>query len=76
MIVPLMAAELFEVRSLGRLLGAILTADGIVEALAPCIVGRKRNVPGTYSGGFLILMAMALLGATAVAALPKRSVQA
>jgi hypothetical protein len=76
MIVPLMAAELFEVRSLGRLLAAILTADGIAEALAPCIVGRLRNVSGTYSGGFLILLEMALLGAAAVAASPKRSVQA
>jgi hypothetical protein len=75
MIVPLMPAELFDVPALGRLLEVILTAVGIAEALAPWIVGRMRNVPGSYSGGFLILMGMALLGATAVAALPKRSVQ-
>jgi hypothetical protein len=76
MIVPLMTAELFDVRLLGRWLGVILTADGIAEAVAPWIVGRMRNVAGTYSGGFLILIGMALLEATAVAALPKRSAQA
>src|SRR5262249_36364390 len=34
MIIPLMAAELFGVKVLGRLMGLILTADGVAEALA------------------------------------------
>jgi sugar phosphate permease len=76
MIVPLMTAELFDVRLLGRLLGVILTADGIAEAVAPWIVGRMRDTTGTYTGGFLILIGMALVGATAVAALPRRSARA
>jgi sugar phosphate permease len=76
MIIPLMTAEIFGVQLLGRLLGVILTADGIAEAVAPWIVGRLRDVTGTYSQGFLLLIGMALLGATAVAALPKRGAQA
>jgi sugar phosphate permease len=76
MIIPLMTAEIFGVQLLGRLLGVILTADGIAEAVAPWIVGRMRDVTGTYSGGFLALIGMALLGAIAVAALPKAAARA
>jgi sugar phosphate permease len=76
MIIPLMTAEIFGVQMLGRLLGVILTADGIAEAVAPWIVGRVRDVTGTYSGGFLALIGMALLGAIAVVALPKGSARA
>jgi sugar phosphate permease len=76
MIIPLMTAEIFGVPLLGRLLGVILTADGIAEAVAPWIVGRMRDVTGTYSGGFLALIGMALLGAIAVVALPKGSARA
>ena len=38
MIIPLMAAELFGVKMLGRLMGIVLTADGIAEATAPMLV--------------------------------------
>ena len=76
MIIPLMTAEIFDVQLLGRLLGVILTADGIAEAVSPWMLGRIRDVTGSYSNGFLILIGMALLGALAAAALPKRGVQA
>jgi sugar phosphate permease len=72
MIIPLMTAEIFGVRVLGRLLGVILTADGVAEAVSPWMVGRLRDVSGTYSRGFLLLIGMALVGAAAIAALPKR----
>jgi MFS family permease len=75
-IIPLMTAEIFDLQLLGRLLGVILTGDGIAEAVSPWIVGRLRDVSGTYSQGFLVLIGMALLGAIAVAALPKGGVQA
>ena len=75
-IIPLMTAEIFEVQLLGRLLGVILTSDGIAEAVSPWMVGRIRDVTGSYSKGFLVLIGMALLGAAAVAALPKRGAQA
>jgi hypothetical protein len=56
----------------GRLLGVILTADGVAEAVSPWMVGRMRDVSGTYSHGFLMLTGMALLGAPAIATLPQR----
>lgn len=72
MIVPLMTAEIFGVQVLGRLMGVILTADGVAEALSPWFLGHMRDATGSYSLGFLTLIGMALLGAGAVAALPKR----
>jgi hypothetical protein len=35
MIVPLMAAGHFGIRVFGRVMGSVLTADGIAEASAP-----------------------------------------
>jgi MFS family permease len=72
MIIPLMAAELFGVKALGRLMGIILTADGIAEALAPMMVGRIRDSSGSYVTGFVMLICLALIGALAVALLPRR----
>jgi MFS family permease len=71
MIIPLMTAELFGVEVLGRLMGVILTASGVAEATSPWMVGHLRDVSGSYSGSFLILIALALVGAIAIAALPK-----
>ena len=72
MIIPLMAAELFGVKVLGRLMGVVLTADGVAEALAPVIVAKTRDNTGSYAIGFSILIALAFVGATAVGLLPKR----
>jgi len=72
MIIPLMTAEIFGTQVLGRLLGVILTADGVAEAVSPWMVGRLRDAGGTYSRGFLTLIAVALVGAAVTAALPKR----
>jgi MFS family permease len=71
MIIPLMAAEIFGVRPLGKLMGVIITADGVAEAVSPWIVGHLRDATGKYHSGFLALIGMALVGAVAVAALPK-----
>ncbi|MGB7467610.1 MAG: MFS transporter [Candidatus Acidiferrum sp.] len=76
MIIPLITAEIFDAKLLGRLLGVILTAGGIAEAVAPWIVGHIRDVTGSYSNGFLFLIAMSLLGAVVVAFLPKQAVRA
>jgi MFS family permease len=75
MIIPLITAEIFDARLLGRLLGIILTAGGIAEAVAPWIVGHIRDVTGSYSNGFLFLIATSLLGAAVVAFLPTRAVR-
>jgi sugar phosphate permease len=72
MVIPLMAAELFGVQVLGRAMGVILTADGVAEAVAPVLVGRLRDVTGSYATGFSVLIAFAVAGAIAVALLPRR----
>jgi sugar phosphate permease len=73
MIIPLMAAELFGLRVLGRLMGVVLTADGVAEALTPMLVATIRDRTGSYSGGFLLLVAFAAAGAVAVSLLPRRA---
>jgi hypothetical protein len=74
MIIPLLAAEIVNLLLLGRLLGVILTAGGIAEAVAPWIV--IRDVTGNYSKAFLFLIAMSLMSSVAAALLPKRAVRA
>jgi hypothetical protein len=70
MILPLMAADIFGVRVLGRLMGVVLTADGVAEALAPMAVAAIRDRTATYSGGFMLLIGLAIAGAIAVSLLP------
>jgi sugar phosphate permease len=72
MIIPLMAAELFGVRVLGRVMGIVLTADGVAEATAPMLVGYLRDRSSSYATGFITLVAAALVGAIAIALLPRR----
>jgi MFS family permease len=72
MIIPLMAAELFGVRVLGRLLGVILTADGVAEATSPMLIGYLRDHAASYRTGFLLLIVIALVGTVAIALLPRR----
>jgi sugar phosphate permease len=70
MIIPLMAAELFGVKIMGRIMGIILTFDGLAEAFSPMMVGWLRDRSGSYSGGFAILMALGIIGIIAVSLLP------
>jgi MFS family permease len=72
MIIPLMAGELFGVKILGRLMGIVLTADGVAEALAPLLVGRMRDQMGEYGVAFAVLLALALIGSVAIVLLPKK----
>ena len=73
MVIPLMAAELFGVQVLGRVMGIVLTADGVGEAVAPWLVGRMRDAAGSYASGFVALIACALVGALAISFLPRTS---
>src|SRR5438094_8006942 len=73
MVIPLMAAELFGVRVLGRAMGVVLTADGVAEAVAPVLVGRMRDVTGSYATGYLAVIGFALAGAVAISFLPRTS---
>ena len=70
MIIPLMAGELFGVHVLGRVMGIILTADGVAEATAPMFVGYLRDSTGSYNDGFYTLIGVAVLGAIAIVLLP------
>jgi len=72
MIIPLMAGELFGVKVLGRVMGIVLTADGVAEATAPMLVGYLRDRSGSYDIGFTLLVAAALVGAIAIALLPRQ----
>jgi len=74
MIIPLMAGELFGVKILGRLMGIVLTADGVAEALAPLLVGKMRDQLGEYGDAFAVLLALALIGSVAIVLLPKKPV--
>ena len=71
MIIPLMTAEIFGVQILGRLMGVLLAAGGIADALSPWWIGHLRDSSGSYRSGCVMLVGMALLGAVAVIALPK-----
>jgi len=70
LIIPLMAGELFGVAVLGRVMGIVLTADGVAEATAPMLVGYLRDRTGSYNTGFILLVAIALVGAAAISLLP------
>ena len=72
MIIPLMAGDLFGVKTLGRVMGIILVADGIAEASMPMLVGALRDSATNYSPGFLVLIGVALIGALIVSFLPKQ----
>ena len=73
MIIPLMAGDLFGIRTLGRVMGIILVADGIAESLMPMLVGRLYDISGNYVIGFTVLICIALSGALFVSFLPKQT---
>jgi sugar phosphate permease len=71
MIIPLMAAELYGVAILGRVMGIVLTADSVSESLVPMLVASMRDRTGSYTSGFLVLVVLAAIGAVATALLPR-----
>jgi sugar phosphate permease len=71
MIIPLMAAELYGVAILGRVMGIVLTADSVSESLLPMYVASLRDTSGSYASGFMVLVVLAGIGAAAVALLPR-----
>ena len=71
MIIPLMAADLYGVAVMGRVMGVVLTADSVAESLVPMLVAGIRDRTGSYTGGVLVLSTLALVGAVAVSVLPR-----
>ncbi len=73
MIIPLMAADLFGVRVMGRVMGIIITFDGFSEAFSPMLVGWLRDHGETYASGFAALIILAVVGTIAVSMLPRKT---
>ena len=74
MIIPFMAAELFGVKVMGRVMGLILTVDGLAEAFGPILAGGIHDRTGSYAMGFTALIIMSVIGTIAVAMLPQSNV--
>jgi MFS family permease len=75
MIIPLMAAELFGVKVMGRVMGIIIAADGLGEAFAPMLAAWFRDISGSYANGFSALIVLAVIGTIAVSLLPSKKIQ-
>jgi MFS family permease len=74
LIIPLMAGDLFGIKTLGRVMGIILVADGIAEATSPMMVASLYNYDTkSYAVGFIVLICIALAGAVTVSFLPKKA---
>jgi sugar phosphate permease len=72
MIIPLMAADLFGVKVLGRVMGIVISADGLGEAFGPMLAAWLRDISGNYVNGFAALIILAFIGTIAISLLPKK----
>ena len=70
MIVPLITAEIFGIETLGRLMGVILAAGAIADAVSPWAIGHVRDITGNYTSSCFALVGIGLLGALTVFGLP------
>ncbi|HTL03832.1 MAG TPA: MFS transporter [Vicinamibacterales bacterium] len=69
MLIPLMAADLFGVRSLGRAMSAIVPTDTITQFWFPNLIAVLRGAWGGYGSALWVACGMAAIGAMAVAGL-------
>jgi nitrate/nitrite transporter NarK len=70
MLIPLMAANLFGLRSLGRAMSAILPSDTITQFWAPNLIARLQASWGSYGSALWVAAGIAAIGAVAVLLLP------
>ena len=75
MIIPLMAAELFGLKVMGRVMGIIISVDGLGEAFAPMLAGWLRDQNGSYTYGFMALIILAVIGTIAITLLPAKKLE-
>ncbi len=73
MIIPLISADLFGVKALGRTMGIILVVDGIAESVFPMLVGTLYDATKSYVTGFFLLFCATLIGGIIITFLPKTS---
>src|SRR6266699_3006222 len=71
MLIPLMAAEQFGVNTLARAMAIILPTDTIGQTWFPYFVSLLRRYFGDYDHALMSVFAMAVVGAAAIAMLPK-----
>ncbi len=72
MLIPLMAAKQFGVNSLARAMAVILPINTIGQTWVPEGVSALREHFGSYSVAMSAVLALAMVGALAIAALPRR----
>ena len=73
MLIPLMAAEQFGVNSLARAMAVILPVNTIGQTWFPYFVSILRDKGGNYTVAMGVVLAVALLGALAIAIVPRRA---
>jgi len=72
MLIPLMAADQFGVNTLARAMAIILPTDTIGQTWFPYVVSLLHRAWNGYDNALLVVFAMALIGAIAIALLPKQ----
>ncbi len=73
MLIPLMAAEQFGINTLARAMSIILPVNTIGTTWCPYLVSGLREHYGSYREPMAVVVGIAMLGAFAIAALPRHS---
>jgi MFS family permease len=71
MLIPLMAAEQFGVNSLARAMAIILPVNTIGQTWFPFAISALRQHFGNYAAPLWVVFGLAMLGALAIALLPR-----
>ncbi len=74
MLIPLMAAEQFGVNTLARAMAVILPANTIGQTWCPYLISGLREHYGSYFIPLAIVFGIAMLGAVAIALMPRQVV--
>jgi MFS family permease len=74
MLIPLMAAEQFGINSLARAMAIILPVNTIGQTWCPYLVSALREHFGNYLAPMSVVFAISMLGALAIAAMPRHAV--
>ena len=72
MLIPLMAADLFGVRSLARAMSGIVPSDTIGQYWFPNLIAQLRAAWGGYGAALWVTCGIAAAGAVAIAGLPRK----
>ena len=72
-LIPLMAAEQFGVNTLARAMALLLPVNTIGQTWRPYLVSALREYYGNYLAPMAVVFAVAMLGALAIAAMPRHA---